>query len=68
VNRNKLYLTAVLVLVGLIVAPLAESVNSSQNVNLAEGSPLPAPVPKAVFVAEGSPLPAPVPHKLFISS
>lgn len=66
-NRNKPYIIAVLALAGLIVAPVLESVNYSQSVNVAEGSPLPAPVPRppaanAVTVAEGSPLPAPVPR------
>ena len=70
-NRNKPYIIAVLALAGLIVAPVLESVNYSQNVNVAEGSPLPVPRPpaaNAVTVAEGSPLPAPVPHSpVFVS-
>jgi hypothetical protein len=66
-KRNKLLLAAVLALAGLIVAPVAEFVNYGQNVNIAEGSPLPAPVPQppaanVVIVAEGSPLPPPVPQ------
>ena len=66
-NRTKLYLAAAVVYASLIVAPALRSVNFNQNVNLAEGSPLPAPVPhpptaQPVTIAEGSPLPAPVPH------
>lgn len=66
-KRNKLYIISVLALAGLIVAPVIEYVNYDKTVNVAEGSPLPAPVPrppaaKAVTVAEGSPLPAPVPR------
>jgi hypothetical protein len=64
VNRNKFYIAAVLAFAGLIVAPVVESVNFTKSINVVEGSPLPAPVPKAteaVIVAEGSPLPAPVP-------
>ena len=42
-NRNKRYLAAVLSLVGLMVMPAALFVNYNNNVNIAEGSPLPAP-------------------------
>jgi hypothetical protein len=65
-NRNKLYIAAVLAFAGLVVTPALEVSNYSKKVNIAEGSPLPAPVPrppgKRVMVAEGSPLPAPVPR------
>jgi hypothetical protein len=65
-NRNKLYVAAVLALAGLIVTPTLEVVNHSKKVTVAEGSPLPAPVPRPpatqVIIAEGSPLPAPVPR------
>lgn len=69
-NRNKLYIAAVLALSGLIATSALEFVNHSKKVTVAEGSPLPAPVPRppatGAMVAEGSPLPAPVPHKLTI--
>jgi hypothetical protein len=73
VNRNKLYLAVIVAFAGLIVAPVVEFVNFNQNVNLAEGSPLPAPVPhqstaQPVTIAEGSPLPAPVPHASVLAS
>lgn len=65
-NRNKLYITAALAIAGAVVAPASGVVDYSKKVNVAEGSPLPAPVPRPpaarVMVAEGSPLPAPVPH------
>lgn len=69
-NRNKLYITAVLALAGLILAPVLESVNCSQRVKavtVAVGNPLPAPVPRppaanTVLTAVGNPLPAPVPR------
>ena len=65
-NRNKLYIAAVLALAGLVVTPALEAPNYSKKVNAAEGSPLPAPVPRPprtqVIIAEGSPLPAPVPR------
>ena len=66
-NRNKRYVAAAVVCASLIVAPVLSFVNFNQNVNLAEGSPLPPPVPhtptaQSVTIAEGSPLPAPVPH------
>jgi hypothetical protein len=58
VNRNKLYV-ALLVLAALIVTPLSVIVNFNNKVNIAEGNPLPPPVPWVV--AEGNPLPPPVP-------
>lgn len=58
-NRNKLCV-ALLALAALIVTPVSAIVNFNNKVNLAEGSPLPPPVPP-VMVAEGSPLPPPVP-------
>jgi hypothetical protein len=65
-NRNKLYIAAVLALAGLAITPALEVPNYSKKVNIAEGSPLPAPVPRPprtqVIIAEGSPLPAPVPR------
>jgi hypothetical protein len=65
-NRNKLYIAAILAVAGLVVTPALVFANCSKKVNLAEGSPLPAPVPRPpttqVMVAEGSPLPAPVPR------
>jgi len=64
-NRNKLYMAAVLALAGLIVTATPGVVKHSKKVTVAEGSPLPAPVPRPpatqVLVAEGSPLPAPRP-------
>lgn len=64
-HPNKLYISAVLAFAGLVVTPALEVPHYSKKVNVAEGSPLPAPVPKPpatqVTVAEGSPLPAPVP-------
>jgi hypothetical protein len=54
VNRNKLCL-AFLALAALIVAPVSAIVNFNNNVNVAEGSPIPPPVP--LLVAEGNPLP-----------
>ena len=57
-NRNKLYV-ALLVLAALIVTPLSVIVNFSK-VNIAEGNPIPPPVPP-VIVAEGNPIPPPVP-------
>ena len=60
VNRNKLCL-ALLALTALIVAPVSAIVNFNNNVNVAEGSPIP-PVPP-MLVAEGSPIP-PVPPTL----
>jgi hypothetical protein len=51
-NRNKLYVAAVLALAGLIVTPTLEVVNHSKKVTVAEGLPLPAPVPRpAVYAA-----------------
>ena len=64
-KNNKFCIAAVLAFAGLLVTPALEVLNYSKTVNVAEGSPLPAPVPKPpatqVIVAEGSPLPAPVP-------
>jgi hypothetical protein len=53
VNR-KIYL-ALLALAALIVAPVSAIVNFNNNVNVAEGNPLP-PTPPAIL-AEGNPLP-----------
>ena len=58
-NRNKLCLVF-LALAALIVTPASVIVNFSHKVNIAEGNPLPPPVPP-VMVAEGNPLPPPVP-------
>lgn len=59
------FLVAGLTVIGLMVAPAVEPVNKTANENIADGSPLPAPVPKppvaTVLIADGSPLPAPVP-------
>ena len=66
-KNNKRYLTGILALAILIVAPAISCVNHSQESKVAEGSPLPPPVPKLFttidteLVAEGSPLPPPVP-------
>ena len=67
-HTNKKYLAGILALAGLIVTPVISLVNHSQDV--AEGSPLPPPVPHpklfvnnaSELIAEGSPLPPPVPH------
>ncbi|MDP9340438.1 MAG: hypothetical protein M3P45_16400 [Acidobacteriota bacterium] len=66
-KNNRTYLTGILALASLIVAPALSSVNHSQDSNVAEGSPLPVPhklltTVDTVVIAEGSPLP--VPHKL----
>jgi hypothetical protein len=70
-NQTKLYLAALLVVASLIVAPSFAFVNSTPNSNVAEGSPLPPPVPNLAFtsgapafIAEGSPLPPPVPNAI----
>lgn len=55
--NRKIYL-ALLALAVLIVAPVSAIVNFNNNVNVAEGNPLP-PTPPAM-VAEGNPLP-PIP-------
>jgi hypothetical protein len=59
VNRNKLCV-ALLALAALIVAPVGAIVNFNHKVNIAEGNPIPPPVPP-VMVAEGNPIPPPVP-------
>jgi len=55
----------------LIVLPVTYSVNhsaynpaSSQSLQQADGSPMPAPIPHPgiSIVADGSPMPAPIPH------
>ena len=66
-NRKTTYVIAVLSLAGVMVAPVLVAVNQATNAVVAEGSPLPAPVPKvnatdSMLVAEGSPLSAPVPQ------
>jgi hypothetical protein len=61
VNRNKLCV-ALLALAALIVTPVSAIVNFNNKVNIAEGNPLPPPVPP-VLIAEGSPIP-PVPPVL----
>jgi hypothetical protein len=62
VNRNKLCL-ALLALTALIVTPVSAVVNFSHKVVIAEGTPIPPPVPP-VLVAEGTPIPPPVPPVL----
>ena len=53
---------AVLGIAGVMVAPVVVGVNLA-NVVVADGSPVPAPVPHPpLLVADGSPVPAPVPH------
>ena len=54
-NRNKLCV-ALLALAALIVTPLSAIVNFNNKVRIAEGNPLPPPIPPAM-VAEGNPLP-----------
>lgn len=61
-NRNKLCI-ALLGIAALIVTPVSAIVNFSSKVNIAEGSPLPPPVPPTILT-EGSPLPPPVPPAL----
>jgi hypothetical protein len=58
VNRNKLCVV-VLALTALIIAPVSAIVNFNTKVNIAEGAPIPPPVPWVV--AEGAPIPPPVP-------
>ena len=62
VNRKQLCI-ALLALAALIVAPVSAIVNFNHHLNIAEGSPIPPPVPP-VMVAEGSPIPPPVPPVL----
>jgi hypothetical protein len=51
VNRNKLCLVF-LALAALIVTPASAIVNFNDKVNIAEGNPLPPPVPPAAaFIA-----------------
>jgi hypothetical protein len=59
VNRNKLCLVF-LALAALIVTPAGAIVNFNDQVNVAEGAPIPPPVPP-VMVNEGAPIPPPVP-------
>ncbi len=58
-NRNNLCLVF-LALAASIVTPASAIVNFNDKVNIAEGNPLPPPVPP-MMVAEGNPLPPPVP-------
>jgi len=75
-NRKELCV-ALLALAALIVAPVSPIVNFNHHLNIAEGSPIPPPVPPVmvaegpipppvppVLVAEGSPIPPPVPPVL----
>ena len=59
VNRNRLYV-ALLAFAALIVTPLSGIVNFNGKVTIAEGTPIPPPVPP-VMIAEGTPIPPPVP-------
>jgi hypothetical protein len=59
VNRNKLCV-ALLALTALIVTPVTAIVNFNHKVNIAEGNPIPSPIPP-VMVAEGNPIPSPIP-------
>ena len=61
-NRNKLCL-AILAIAALIVTPVSAVVNFSHKVNIAEGTPIPPPMPP-VMVAEGTPIPPPMPPVL----
>jgi hypothetical protein len=58
VNRYKLCV-ALLALAALIVTPASGIVNFINKVSIAEGNPIPPPVPWVV--AEGNPIPPPVP-------
>lgn len=61
-NRDKLCV-ALLALAAVIVTPVIAIVNFNHKVNIAEGNPIPPPVPP-VLVAEGNPIPPPVPPVL----
>ncbi len=73
--KENVFLALLSALTLLILLPVIGSVNisasdfgTSGSILVAEGSPLPPPVPSAihqpVLVAEGSPLPPPVPSAI----
>ena len=58
-NRNKWCLVFLAIAV-LIVTPASAIVNFNNQANVAEGAPIPPPLPP-VMVAEGAPIPPPLP-------